>query len=380
MPQIVEVQPFVVNFGGGNMVVVRVRSDDGAEGFGEGTVPHKARAIAGTVKDFAEYLIGKDDSEIERHWQVLFRNSFHRGGIIQSTALSAIDQALWDIAGKRLGVPVWKLLGGAVRERIWMYSHPGGSNKQEIVDNSLARIDQGYRALKLQIPGTPEPVRDAKAAALTYENVAAVREAVGADVALMVDAHGKQTPHVALEIARAIAPLDILFFEEPIPPRNVDALLTVTQSSPIPLATGEREYNRWDFRPIIEQQAVAVIQPDLGHAGGISETRRIAAAAETYFIQVAPHNPRGPIVTLASLHIAACTPNFLIQESAVHAQDAELWDEMLVEPLKVEEGYVALPTAPGLGIRFDESLAKRYPFRPRDVRHPVLSDGGVGDW
>lgn len=380
MASIVEVKPFVVNLGHGNMVIVRVRTADGVEGYGEGTIPHKARAIVGAVEDFSEYLVGQDDSQIERHWQVLFRNSFHRGGIIQSTALSAIDQALWDIAGKRLELPVWQLLGGAVRDRIWMYSHPLGRDRSEVVERSLALVDEGYRALKLQVTGSPEPVRDAKAAALTYQTVAAVRDAVGADIALMVDAHGKQTPHVALEIAHAIAPLDILFFEEPIPPRNIDALLTVTRASPIPLATGEREYNRWDFRPIIEQQAVAVLQPDLGHAGGISETRRVAAAAETYFMQLAPHNPRGPIVTMASLHIAASTPNFLIQEIAIQARDAEIWNEMLVEPLTIEDGYFALPKAPGLGIRFDESLADRYPFQARDVRHPTLADGGVGDW
>ena len=380
MGSITEVKPFIVNLGIGNMVIVRIRSDDGVEGYGEGTIPHKARAVVGAIEDFAEYLSGKDDSQIERHWQVLFRNSFHRGGVIQSTALSAIDQALWDIAGKRAGLPVWQLLGGAVRDRIWVYSHPLGQNKDQVVERSLALKEEGYSALKLQVSGSPEPVRDARAVAQTFETVAAVRDAVGPDVALMVDAHGKQTPHVALEIARALEPLDLLFFEEPVPPRNVDTLLAVARSCSIPLATGEREYNRWDFRPIIEQQAVAVLQPDLGHAGGISETRRIAAAAETYFMQVAPHNPRGPIVTLASLHIAACTPNFLIQETAIQPQDAEIWSEMLVEHVRAEGGYFSLPGAPGLGINFDESLAKRYPFKPRDVRHPTLADGGVGDW
>lgn len=380
MALITEVKPFVVRLGHGNMVIVRIRTADGVEGYGEGTIPHKARAIAGTIQDFAEYLVGQEDSQIERHWQVLFRNSFHRGGIIQSTALSAIDQALWDIAGKRFDCPVWQLLGGAVRDRIWMYSHPLGSTKEQVTEKSLALIEEGYRALKLQVSGSPEPIRDRKAVRQTYETVAAVRDAVGPDIALMVDAHGKQTPHVALEIAHALAPLDLLFFEEPVPPRNVEALLTVTRACPIPLATGEREYNRWDFREIIERQAVAVLQPDLGHAGGISETRRIAAAAETYFMQIAPHNPRGPIVTMASLHIAAATPNFLIQESAIQPRDAEIWSEMLVEPLVIEDGYFALPKAPGLGIRFNESLADRFPFEPQDVRHPKLADGGIGDW
>lgn len=383
MPKIVAVDPFAVNLGRGNMVIVRIRCDDGMEGYGEGTLPHKARAIMGAVQDFAEYLVGQDDSQIERHWQVLYRNSFQRGGVILSTALSAIDQALWDIAGKRLDRPVWSLMGGAVRDRIWLYTHPGrrANDPRGLVENCLERINEGYTAIKLGIPGTPELVRDPRKATETHDNIAAVRDAVGPDIALMVDAHGKSTPTVALEIARAIAPLDLLFFEEPVPPRNVDALLQVSRSCPIPVATGERMYSRWDFRTTIESQAVSILQPDLGHAGGISETRRIAAAAETYFMQIAPHNPRGPGVTLASLHIGACTPNFLIQESLIPpGGQSEIWDEMLVEPLNIVDGYVDLPRAPGIGIRFDESLAERFPFRPADTQHPVLKDGAVGDW
>ncbi|MEO6569129.1 MAG: galactonate dehydratase [Opitutaceae bacterium] len=362
----------------GNMVIVRITTSDGLEGYGEGTIPHKARAIAGAVEDFAEYLHGQDASMIERHWQVIFRNSFHRGGAIQSTALSAIDQALWDLAGKRLNVPVWQLLGGAVRDRILLYSHPGGSETSEIVERSLARVDEGYRALKLQIPGTSEPIQDLNAVANTVRNVAAVREAVGPNIKLMVDAHGKQSPSVALDMARALVPFDLLFFEEPIFPGNNDSLKLVADASPIPIAVGERLYNRWDFRPVIESQAAAVLQPDLGHAGGISEVRRIASMAEPYLMYIAPHNPRGPIVTMSSLHIAGATPNFLVQETAIH--DSPIWEEMLVEPLEIKDGYVALPKAPGLGIKFDESLAERFPFEPRDVPHPVLLDGGVGDW
>ena len=359
MSRIVEVRPFMVNFqqgtggdqarygGRGNMLIVRIRTDDGIEGFGEGTLPHKTRAVAGAVEDFAEYLVGQDDSLIERHWQVLYRNSFQRGGVILMTAQSAIDQALWDIAGKRFGVPVWRLMGGAVRDRILLYTHPGGSSREEIVDRTHQRVEEGYRAFKYGIPGTPEWISDRKAVEATYENIAAVRDAVGDDMKIMVDAHGKQTPTVAIEIVNALEPLDLLFFEEPVPPRNVDAMLLVTAATNVPLATGERMYNRWDFRTTIESQAVAVLQPDLGHAGGISETRRIAAAAETYFMGIAPHNPRGPGVTLASLHIAACTPNFIIQESSIPIGGDALWDEMLVEPLTVKDGYVDLPQAPG---------------------------------
>ena len=391
MAKIVEVTPFKVgleveNITGrerprrGGMVIVRIRTDDGMEGFGEGSLPHKARAVAGAVEDFAEYLVGQDDSLIERHWQVLYRNSFQRGGVIMMTAQSAIDQALWDIAGKRFGVPIWAMMGGAVRDRILLYTHPGGWDRDLVVQHSLERVEEGYRALKLTIAPSPEPIRDTPLVETTFELVAAVREAVGDDVKLMLDCHGKLSPTVAIELGHALEPLDLLFLEEPVPPRNVEAMLLVRNAVTVPLATGERMYNRWDFRTTIESQAVAVLQPDLGHAGGISETRRISAAAETYFMGIAPHNPRGPGVTLASLHIAACTPNFIIQESSIPIGGDALWDEMLVEPLVVKDGYVDLPQAPGIGIRFDESIAERYPFQGRDTGHPVLADGSVGDW
>ena len=392
MAKIVEVTPFKVgleveNITGrerprrGGMVIVRIRTDDGMEGFGEGSLPHKARAVAGAVEDFAEYLVGQDDSLIERHWQVLYRNVFQRGGVIMMTAQSAIDQALWDIAGKRFGVPVWQLMGGAVRDRILLYTHPGGWDRDLVVQHSLERVEEGYRALKLTIAPSPEPIRDTPLVDASYELVAAVREAVGPDVKLMLDCHGKLSPTVAIELGHALEPLDLLFLEEPVPPRNVEAMLLVRNAVTVPLATGERMYNRWDFRTTIESQAVAVLQPDLGHAGGISETRRIAAAAETYFMGIAPHNPRGPGVTLASLQIAACTPNFIIQESAIpRGGSSELWDAMLVEPLSVTDGYVELPRAPGLGITFDEALLDRFPYTGADTAHPTVADGGVGDW
>ena len=388
MAKIVEVTPFKVgleveNITGrerprrGGMVIVRIRTDDGMEGFGEGSLPHKARAVAGAVEDFAEYLVGQDDSLIERHWQVLYRNSFQRGGVIMMTAQSAIDQALWDIAGKRFGVPVWRLMGGAVRDRILLYTHPGGWDRDLVVQHSLERVEEGYRALKLTIAPSPEPIRDTPLVETTFELVAAV----GDDVKLMLDCHGKLSPTVAIELGHALEPLDLLFLEEPVPPRNVEAMLLVRNAVTVPLATGERMYNRWDFRTTIESQAVAVLQPDLGHAGGISETRRISAAAETYFMGIAPHNPRGPGVTLASLHIAACTPNFIIQESAIpRGGSSELWDAMLVEPLSVTDGYVDLPRAPGLGITFDEALLDRFPYAGADTAHPTVADGGVGDW
>jgi galactonate dehydratase len=377
MGTISEVRPFVLGAGGKNITIVRVRTDDGLEGIGEGTINYRVRAIHGAVQDFAMYLLGKDAGQIERHWQALYRNSFFRGGPIQMTALSAIEQALWDIRGKALGVPVWDLLGGAVRDRIATYTHGGGATPQIAVERCLALLQEGHRAIKLGIPGAVEPVLDERAVRATVAVVGAVRQAVGPDVKLMVDCHAKPTPPVALRLAAELAPLGLLFLEEPLPPENVDALVGVARSSPVPIATGERLFTRWGFREVVEKQAAAVLQPDLGHCGGILEARKIAALAETYYASVAPHNPRGPGVTMASLHVAAGTPNFLIQEVVHHDP---LREEMLVEPLRVENGFVPLPTAPGLGLRFDESLAERFPYDPRDTPHPTLADGSVADW
>jgi galactonate dehydratase len=377
MGVISEVRPFVLGAGGKNITIVRVRTDDGLEGIGEGTINYRVRAIHGAVQDFAMYLVGKDASQIERHWQALYRNSFFRGGPIQMTALSAIEQALWDIRGKALGVPVWDLLGGAARDRIATYTHGGGRNPQVAAERCLALLEEGHRAIKLGIPGAVEPVLDERAVGATVAIVRAVRDAVGPDVRLMVDCHAKPTPPVAMRLAAELAPFGLLFLEEPLPPENVDALATVARASLVPVATGERLFTRWGFREVVEKQAAAVLQPDLGHCGGILEARKIAALAETYYASVAPHNPRGPGVTMASLHVAACTPNFLIQE-IVH--DDPLREEMLVEPLRVENGFVSLPAAPGLGLRFDEALAGRFPYDPKDTPHPTLADGAVADW
>ena len=377
MGVISEVRPFVLGAGGKNITIVRVRTDDGLEGIGEGTINYRVRAIHGAVQDFAMYLVGKDASQIERHWQALYRNSFFRGGPIQMTALSAIEQALWDIRGKALGVPVWDLLGGAARDRIATYTHGGGRNPQVAAERCLALVEEGHRAIKLGIPGAVEPVLDERAVGATVAIVRAVRDAVGPDVKLMVDCHAKPTPPVAMRLAAELAPFGLLFLEEPLPPENVDALATVARASLVPVATGERLFTRWGFREVVEKQAAAVLQPDLGHCGGILEARKIAALAETYYASVAPHNPRGPGVTMASLHVAAGTPNFLIQE-IVH--DDPLREEMLVEPLRVENGFVPLPAAPGLGLRFDEAHAGRFPYDPKDTPHPTLADGAVADW
>jgi galactonate dehydratase len=377
MSRITEVTPLVLNVGERNLVFVRVRTADGVEGIGEGTIPHKARTLSSCVQDFAEFLIGQEASQIERLWQSIYRHSFFRGGPIMMTALSAIEQALWDIRGKELGQPVWNLLGGAARDRLRVYSHAGGPSPQAVAEHALRLIEAGYRAVKLGIPGSVNPILDERAVSATVANVRAVREACGDGVDLMVDCHAKPTPPVAIRLANELAPYHPLFLEEPIPPENVDALVTVARASPVPIATGERLYTRWGFREVIEKQAAIVLQPDLGHAGGILEVKKIAAMGEAYYCSLAPHNPRGPGVTMASLHVGACTHSFLIQEIVF---DDPHRAEMLVEPYRVVDGYVDLPRAPGLGLRWDDTWLERHPFRVKDTAHPSLADGTPVDW
>src|SRR5688500_2269427 len=225
--KIADVTPFALGRGRGNVIVVRIRTDDGLQGIGEGTINYRVRAIRGAVEDFAIYLVGKDATQIERHWQALYRNSFFRGGPIQMTALSAIEQALWDIRGQQLGVPVWDLLGGAARDRIAVYTHGGGSSPAAAAERCAQIVEEGHRAIKLGVPGTVEPVLDESAVAKTVAQFRAVRDAVGPDVKLMLDCHAKPTPPVALRLARELEPFNLLFLEEPIPPENVDVLATI---------------------------------------------------------------------------------------------------------------------------------------------------------
>jgi galactonate dehydratase len=384
MAKITEISALPMSWGFRTWLFVRIRTDDGYEGLGEGTLPQRTGAIMATVDHYADYLLDKDPSQIERHWQVLYRNAFQRGGVIQHTALSAVEQALWDIRGKVLNRPVWDLLGGATRDRIFLYNHPGVRPKgrrarpDEIADSAKSLYDEGYRAFKLQAPPyPPEPALDEAAIEATVTNLTAVRDKLGSDVQLMVDCHGKLDPPFAIRLAEALEPLGLLFYEEPTHPYNVDVLARVARATNIPVATGERLYNRWTFREVIEKQAADILQPDPGQAG-ILEIKKIATWGEAYGMYLAPHNPRGAGVTMAALHIAASTPNFLIQEMA--RPGGELWEATLVEPLDVVDGYVTLPQAPGLGIKFDDSLLKEFPYQQRDTAHPVHADGSVADW
>ncbi len=303
------------------------------------------------------------------------------------SAISGIDQALHDIKAKDLGVPLYQLLGGLVRDRVRLYDHLGGGDTDAVYNDAAADrfaerareiVGRGFTALKiLAVPrtGMLDGVYGVRQA---VGLMSAVREAVGDDVEVMVDLHGRTTPAMAIQYGHALAPLRPWFLEEPCPPGNVAALAEVARALPIPIATGERLVTRYEFREVLEQRACAVIQPDACHCGGISELKRIAAMAEPYFVSVAPHNPVGPIGTMAAIHFALSTPNFLIQE--VMSADVPWRAEVVDQPLEIYQGHVLPPTRPGLGVEVDERAAARYAQGPEPKLRYFHPDGAVADW
>jgi galactonate dehydratase len=355
---------------------LKVHTDEGLVGLGEPIVEGRARTVATAVSELGEYLIGQDPRRIEHHWQVMYRGTFYRGGPVLVSAISGIEQALWDILGKSLGVPVYQLLGGAVRDRIRVYAHCHGETPEEAAARARACVAEGYTALKTGIDAPVRILDTAEYIDRQATRIQAMRDAIPTNVDLAVDFHGRVGPAMAIRLADALRDCRLLFIEEPVLPESVDALVTVARSTTIPIATGERLFTRWGFREVLEKQAAAVLQPDLCHAGGIGEVRKIAAMAEAYFVAVAPHNPLGPISLAAGLQVDACIPNFLCQEQV------SLGEGYLKQPFVVRDGYIDLPTGPGLGIELDDAAIEdlRYDggWQTPHVFHE--DDGSYGDW
>jgi galactonate dehydratase len=365
--------------GGRNWTFVIVETDEGIAGVGEATLEDKEQTVIAAVGDYAPYLIGEDPTRIEWLWQRMYRHGFWRPGVALLTAISAIEHALWDITGKALGVPVYRLLGGACRERVRLYTHFGPSQSlrnapaasaddaiKSAIDAARQIVEEeGFTALKTG-PFPPQAVADERGWVRYAVKLAeAFRDAFGERVDLMYDCHGRPRPAVAVRLARALEPYGLLFLEEPTPPDNVDAMRKVSEARPsIDIATGERLFTKWGFRDLLEKQVVDVIQPDPAHDGGILETRKIAALAESYYVAVAPHNPYGPVATAVGVHLGACLPNFLILE---HAR-SPFFRAVQREPIEIKDGYVELPTRPGLGVELDEAALARQPYQRRLYR------------
>lgn len=381
------VETVVVNADLRNWVFVKISTDDGLVGWGESTLEWQTRGVVGAVQDLAPVVTGQDAMRIEHLWQRMTRDHYFRGGVVTMSALSGIDQALWDLKSRALGVPCWQLLGGAARDRLRMYDHLGGGAAEVVYDSADAAafataaqksVADGFTALKiLAVPmGGPLPsLADVRAATSV---MAAVRSAVGDRVDIMIDLHGRTSAAGALTYGRAFAEYEPWFFEEPCPPGNVAELAEVARALPFPVATGERLIELREFEDHLLARSCAVLQPDVCHVGGPTGVRRIAAVAAAHNVALAPHNPLGPIATMVNQHLGFATSNFLIQE--VMRADVPWRDEVVGGQLAIIDGYVGLPSKPGWGVTVDEVAAGRHPYQPERQLAPTSPDGSVRDW
>ncbi len=364
---------------------VRVETGSGIVGWGEATCEGRSETVRTAVDQLSELLVGRDALRIEDHWQVMTKGSFYRGGPILASAVSGLDQALWDIAGKRYGAPVHQLLGGPVRDRIRVYGWVGGDEPSEIQEHIGAQIEAGMTAVKMNASGRMSPIASVAELDGVVRRVAAAREVLGEDRDVAVDFHGRFTLANARRVAPLLEPFRPLFLEEPVIPENSHLIAEFVRSTTAPVSTGERLYSRQEFLPVL-QAGIAVAQPDLSHAGGITEVRKIAALAEVYDVQLAPHCPLGPLALAACLQVGFATPNYLIQEQSVgihYNLGAEVLDYVVDStPFSFVDGHVERLTAPGLGIEIDEDAVRMadkrgHAWRTPAWRHP---DGSYAEW
>ncbi len=365
--KIIDLKTFVVGAGWRNLIFIRLDTDDGISGYAEATSHNKTRALVGYLEEAKKrYIIGSDPFDTESLFSRMFRQDYSYAATVQTTVISAVEIACWDIIGKALGQPVWRLIGGKCRDSIPAYAngwYTGDRKPEGFAAKAREVAAKGYRGLKLDPFGSGglELSRQEKNEAIAL--VEAVRFAVGPAVEIYIEAHGRFSPATSIAMAKELERFDPSWYEEPVPPENVDALLYVKNRIGIPVATGERAYTRYGFRELIERQAVDIIQPDVIHAGGISETKKIAAMAEPHYMTVAPHNSNSPMCTAASVHLATALPNFKIQET--FDDFAEPWLRDLVQGAPVlENGCFKLPSKPGLGVELREDLVPEHP--PRD--------------
>lgn len=365
---------------------LKIETDEGIVGWGEPVLEGRAHTVAAMVDELADYLIGKDPRQIEDHWTVMYRAGFYRGGGIHMSALAGIDQALWDIKGKALGVSVSDLLGGQVRDRIRVYSWIGGDRPSDTAAAAQAAVARGFTAVKmngteeLQFIDTHDKVERCLA------NVAAVREAVGPNVGIGVDFHGRVHKPMAKVLVRELEPYKLMFVEEPVLSEHHEALKELAHVATMPIALGERLYTRWDFKRILSEGYVDIIQPDPSHAGGITETRKIAAMAEAHDVALALHCPLGPIALAANLQIDAGCYNAFIQEQSlgIHYNAANDLLDYVSNPevFAYEDGMVTIPTGPGLGIEVNEAYVRERAAEGHRWRNPVWrhKDGSFAEW
>ena len=357
--------------------LVRVHTDQGISGVGEGGLNGFPHAVQAVVDSFQHYLVGKDPLLIEHTWQYLYRFSHFRGAAVTS-AVSAIDIALWDIKGKYHQVPVYELLGGKCRDKIRLYMHVSGETPEALAQDALKASQQGFTAVRFT-PfaedfynlGQDRVLRDGVA------KIAAVREAVGPDVDVCVEIHLRMSIPEAITFARELEPFRPFFYEDPITPDSVESMAEVARNVRIPIATGERLHTIYEFRELLQMRAAQYIRPDLCLAGGLTHCKKIAAVAESFNVGVIPHNPLSPISTAACVQLDACIPNFVLQEYT--GEDKPPKSLMVRQPLKLERGYLVLPEEPGIGMELNDDFFAGQQWTPRPIDTPLRQDGSVAD-
>ncbi|ADJ62546.1 galactonate dehydratase [Herbaspirillum seropedicae] len=365
---------------------LKIETDEGVVGWGEPIVEGRAHSVAAAVEELSDYLIGKDPRNIEDHWTVLYRGGFYRGGAIHMSALAGIDQALWDIKGKDLGVPVHQLLGGAVRNSIRVYSWIGGDRPADTAAAAKSAVARGFTAVKMNGTEELQFIDSHDKIELTLANVQAVREAVGPNVGIGVDFHGRVHKPMAKALIKELEPYKLMFIEEPVLSENAEALKEIAHLTSTPIALGERLYSRWDFKRILSEGYVDIIQPDVSHAGGITETRKIAMMAEAYDVALALHCPLGPIALASCLQVDAGSYNAFIQEQSlgIHYNESnDLLDYIRDKNVfAYEDGYVKIPQGPGLGIEINEEYVRQRAEVGHRWRNPIWrhKDGSFAEW
>ncbi|MGB9958757.1 galactonate dehydratase [Haloferax sp. Atlit-6N] len=366
---------------------LRIETSDGIVGWGEPVVEGRSHSVRAAVEELMEtYLLGEDPTRIEDHWQTMYRGGFYRGGPVLMSAIAGIDQALWDIKGKQFDAPVYELLGGPVRDRVRVYQWVGGDRPAAVGDAAAEKVDAGFTALKMNATPEIRRVDNPSAVADAVDRLRTVREAVGPEIDIGVDFHGRVTKPMAKRLAKALEPHEPFFIEEPVLPEHNDALPEIAAQTSTPIATGERMYSRWDYKHVFEDQSVDVIQPDLSHAGGITEVKKIAAMAEAYDVAMAPHCPLGPLALASCLQVDAVAPNALIQEQSldIHYNESNDVLDYLEDPsvFDYDDGYVDLPDGPGLGVDIDIDYVRERAEIDVDWHNPVWrhDDGSVAEW
>lgn len=368
--RVTDIKPFVVDCFRTNFVFVKIYTDEGITGIGEGTLEYKEKAFLGALEHIKEYLVGKNPLDAEQHFHNIYRDAYWRGGPVLMSALSAVEMALWDILGKHLNVPVYQLLGGKINDKVRIYVNgwfAGAKEPEEFAAKAKETVKRGVTAMKWDPFG--KSYLDISNAALdkALRCVAAVREAVGNSVDLLIEGHGRFNIPTGIKIAKELEQFKPMFFEEPTPPDSLEALKAVRDKSPVAISAGERLYTRWDYRRFFDIMPADYIQPDISHAGGIMELKKIAAEAECRYIPFAPHNPSGPVANAATLQLAANTPNFCILE--IMYSDVEWRKDITDESLEYKDGYIKIPDKPGLGIEINEEECLKHPYKPHTLRH-----------